>query len=477
MRKPILFAAYFLSFFVFRMAATQPGNHSVTLVTIDSNTRYQTVEGWGSSLCWWAHMVGRWDDARIDTLIDLFTSPDKLNMNIFRYNIGGGDDPTHVGGHMTKGKGKRAEMEGFKAGPDEPYNWDADAGQRNMLLKIKAKRSDAIFEAFSNSPPYWMTLSGCSAGNHNPREDNLNPRYEDAFCDYLVDVCSFYKNSYDITFRTLEPFNESTSAYWNYMGSQEGCHFAPETQARIIRKLHPKLVQSGLPTVLSVSDETNISSSIKVLKYFIKQGDILDKVGQFNTHTYEGTNKQRECLYTLVSGVQKRFWQSETGPMGLREPAKGLKNNLLLTQKLFDDMRHMKAEAWIDWQLMEENNDVWGLVRCNFDSQWYEILKNLYVRMQVTRFVKQGYVMVKTSSEGVLAAISPTGETLVVVVLNASDAAVPFAIKTDGFEPKTVTKYRTSNTENCEQIGCDEPIGGETSYEAPPLSVTTFVMQ
>ena len=289
MRKPILFAAYFLSFFVFRMAATQPGNHSVTLVTIDSNTRYQTVEGWGSSLCWRAHMVGRWDDARIDTLIELFTSPDKLNMNIFRYNIGGGDDPTHVGGHMTKGKGKRAEMEGFKAGPDEPYNWDADAGQRNILLKIKAKRSDAIFEAFSNSPPYWMTLSGCSAGNHNPRENNLNPRYEDSFCDYLVDVCSFYKNSYDITFRTLEPFNESTSAYWNYMGSQEGCHFAPETQARIIRKLHPKLVQSGLPTVLSVSDETNISSSIKVLKYFIKQGDILDKVGQFNTHTYQQT--------------------------------------------------------------------------------------------------------------------------------------------------------------------------------------------
>ena len=34
-------------------------------------------------------------------------------MNIFRYNIGGGDDPSHLDGHMVKGKGKRAEMEGF----------------------------------------------------------------------------------------------------------------------------------------------------------------------------------------------------------------------------------------------------------------------------------------------------------------------------------------------------------------------------
>ena len=67
------------------------------MVTIDPSKTYQTVEGWGSSLCWWAGQVGAWDQTKVNTIIDLFTNPDKLNMNIFRYNIGGGDDPARVG--------------------------------------------------------------------------------------------------------------------------------------------------------------------------------------------------------------------------------------------------------------------------------------------------------------------------------------------------------------------------------------------
>jgi O-glycosyl hydrolase len=477
MKKSIFLIALFAVSLIPRAIAIPPKSAVDIDVDIDVNTTQQTVEGWGSSLCWWAHMVGRWDDARIDTLIDLFTSPDKLNMNIFRYNIGGGDDPTHIGGHMTNGKGKRAEMEGFKAGINEPYHWDADAGQRNILLKIKAKRSDAIFEAFSNSPPYWMTISGCSAGNHNPYHDNLHPDNYDAFCTYLVDVCKHYSDRYGVTFRTLEPFNEPTSGYWKYMGSQEGCHFKPQSQIEVIRRLHPILLASALPTVISASDETSVADFNKVVKAYLKAGDVMDKVGQLNTHTYQATQKNRKEAHKLASLAGKPLWQSESGPMGLGEPAKGLKNNLLLTQKLFDDMRCMKPVAWIDWQLMEEHNDVWGLVRCNFETQWYEILKNFYVRMQVTRFIKQGYTIIETGSDKTLAAISPTGNEVVIVMLNTTESELPFAIKTIGFEPKTVTKYRTSNSENCLIISLNEPAQRETKYTAPPLSLTTFVFK
>ena len=80
-------------------------------ITIDKDNTWQTIEGWGSSLCWWAHMCGRWEEKKVDELLDLIISEDGLNMNIFRYNIGGGDDPTHADGHMVKGKGKRAEIE------------------------------------------------------------------------------------------------------------------------------------------------------------------------------------------------------------------------------------------------------------------------------------------------------------------------------------------------------------------------------
>ncbi len=54
--------------------------------------------------------IGQWENEEaIDAIVDSITSPDGLNMNIFRYNIGGGDDPSHLttettAGHMSWGR-------------------------------------------------------------------------------------------------------------------------------------------------------------------------------------------------------------------------------------------------------------------------------------------------------------------------------------------------------------------------------------
>ena len=125
-------------------------------------------------------MCGEWSDEKIDMLVDWMVSPTGLNWNIFRYNIGGGDDPDNAHcepHHMGKGKGLRAEMEGFQDKLNGPYHWERDKGQRKIMLKIKERRPDAIFEAFSNSAPWWMTYSGCCAGNKDPNKDNLKPEY------------------------------------------------------------------------------------------------------------------------------------------------------------------------------------------------------------------------------------------------------------------------------------------------------------
>lgn len=121
-------------------------------------------EGWGVSLCWWANVCGKWEESRVDSLVDWLTSPEGLNFRIFRYNIGGGEDPLNrhcTPHHMAGGKGLRAEMEGFKDSTSGQWRWERDSAQRRIMLKIRQKRPDAIFEAFSNSAPYYMTVSGC----------------------------------------------------------------------------------------------------------------------------------------------------------------------------------------------------------------------------------------------------------------------------------------------------------------------------
>ena len=275
----------------------------------------QHFDGWGVSLCWWAGQCGNWSDQKIDEIVSWMVSPTGLNYSHFRYNIGGGDDPENRNcdlHHMGRGKGLRAEMEGFKDSTNDVYHWDRDAAQRKILLKIKEKRPDAVFEAFSNSCPYYMTYSGCCSGNADGGKDNLKPEYYEEFAHYLVDVCKHYKDEYGIEFKTLEPFNESVTNFWYANGPQEGCHFDYESQIKFIKVLSPILAESGLNTIISAADETNVGLAVEGVKRYISAG--VDKlVGQWNTHTYSGNNVDRARFCQLAHQTGKPYWHGSTG--------------------------------------------------------------------------------------------------------------------------------------------------------------------
>ena len=445
---------------------------ATSVIRVNPAARQQTIEGWGVSLCWWANMCGKWDEDKIDDLVDMLSSPDKLNYNIFRYNIGGGDHPSHYNGHMCNGKGKRAEMEGFKPGENAAYDWTADAAQRKVMLKLRDARKDAIFEAFSNSAPYWMTYSGCSAGNKNAGSDNLKPAYYGQFSDYLIEVCKHYKDVYGIEFKTLEPFNEPNTNYWGENGGQEGCHFDPASQVSLLRVLYPKLKASGLKTVLSASDETSVPTAIGELQLFRKEGDIVPMLGQFNVHTYGGNIMEKVNLKDMVSETGLPFWMSETGAGG-----EGLQGNLNMAQRMFDDLNYLQPQAWVDWQFVEEANDQWCLVRGNFAKQSYNIVKNFYVRMQVTRFIKQGYTLLSTGRNDVLVAISPKGEEVVVVMLNTAKTEKEMLVDLSLLKTcDNAELYVTNSNYDCKNTGKLTITDGRLSYRMGGLEIATVVI-
>lgn len=439
------------------------------------NVPRQNVEGWGVSLCWWANMCGKWSDKKIDEIVKWLVSPTGLNYNVFRYNIGGGDDPnwTHcTEHHMGSGKGLRAEMEGFQDERGGEFHWDRDEAQRKIMLKIKEKRPDAIFEAFSNSAPWWMTVSGCVGGNKDAAKDNLDPAYYEDFAHYLVEVCKHYKEEYGIEFRTLEPFNESTSNYWPCSGSQEGCHFDAKSQVAFLRVLTPILQESGLSTVISASDESLVSQSLSAWNTYESMGG-LDMLQQWNTHTYGASNIARSQIGSLARAAGKTMWMSETGAAG-----QGISGNLAMSQRLFDDVRYIAPVSWVDWQYIEENNDQWCLVKGSFSNATYSRVKNYYVRAQVSRFIKQGYTVVPSLCEQSLAAVNPAGDTLVVVMLNNDVANVhrislPMT-KVNG----TILSYRTSNNENLSQVRTNFTLLSDSVIQVnmPNMSITTLLI-
>lgn len=441
--------------------------------------KLQQNEGAGVSLCFWANMCGKevWNDYYLDRLIDWLVDPEGLNLNLFRYNIGGGDDPQwkNCPEHhfVTTGKGERAEFESFKDGPGQPYVWTRDAAQRRVMLKIKEKRPDAVFEAFSNSAPWWMTVSGCCAGGPTVKDDNLKPEYYEEFARYLVDVCKHYKDEYGIEFKTLEPFNEPQAEYWAVGLSQEGCHFSPASQTAFLKVLAPILKQSGLNTKISASDETSILHSITDIKYFKKQG-VDNLVGQWNTHSYICDNRARSQYGNFTRAHGAPLWMSEYGPMNI---GTGLAGNLEVMQHRFNDINYLMPNAWFDWMYMDYEAQ-WSTVSCAYEHpQNAARLKNYYVHAQLSRFVKAGYFFLPSTSDKTVAAISPDGHELVIVAMND----LPYQAEHTVTLPFTevcgdIKSFVTETEKNLAQEGECSVNGNEIKFTVTPLSVQTLVI-
>lgn len=443
---------------------------------LDTTLQFQRLEGFGTSLCWWANMIGGWDEKKIDSILYLVCSPEGLNMRLFRFNIGGGDDPAHIGNHMCiKGAmGTRAEMPGYKSADHYPYDFTKDENQRKVLLKIKKIRPDAIFEAFSNSPPYWMTISGCSSGGFEGGS-NLKPEFRDGFLDYLLDVVEYYKKHFGIEFRTLEPFNESLADWWKYMGKQEGCHFIPEEQIYLIHQLYHKIQQRKVSISISSNDDSWADMFNQSMRVYKRDANVFKMLGQLNTHTYAGSVKDKDSIAALASEKGLRLWQSESGPGNLK--GNSFEIDLKMAKRIIEDLHHLKAVAWIDWQIYEEDNDIWCFFKGDFKKETFSVVKNYYVRKQFSKYIEEGSTVFGKPNENILSVLSPDHKKVVIVVVNSSgqwcgyNFYCPFTVKSEKV-------FLTNKTNDCVGLPVKNILSTENlSYLAQPFSVSTIILE
>ncbi|MCB9858206.1 MAG: alpha-L-arabinofuranosidase [Phycisphaerales bacterium] len=390
-------------------------------VTVSFNKSQPAFEGWGTSLCWWAHGVGDWPDDKLDELIDWIGNPETgLGYTIFRYNIGGGDDPTHH--HMRR----HADIPGFRAGPDVPYDWNADAKQRRVLEKLVARVDKPIVEAFSNSPPYWMTISGCASGNVGG-VSNLRPEMFDAFADYLADVVKHYRDERGITFRSVEPLNEPNAGWWTSGHNQEGCHFSTAEQGRIILALRRALDARGLREVqISASDANSIDGCLANMEAYDSR--TIEALGQINTHSYWGI--RRAALRKFAARHGKRLWQSESGPMQCRGDQ--MDAALFMAECIVNDLNGMQPAAWLEWQVVSEGN--WGCIHIDEETRELRKSPSFFAFSAFTRAVRPGDVLLDVAPAEVVAAYSSARKEIVVVAVNATKKRRAYRCRFKGLE-------------------------------------------
>lgn len=429
--------------------------------TVNANTQYQTFEGFGTTLSWWANGVGSWADPTRSALVDaLFApAPAGLGLTYARYNIGGGDCPTCNTIQYPHA------VPGYQLQSNGAFDWNADAEQRWVAQRAYAK--GAVFlEAHSNSPPWWMTVSGSSTGSTDATSSNMNDAYTgsgaNTFPSYLATVVGHFASSYGLTFRHVDPFNEPDTSWWKYGSTkQEGAAMTPAQEATIIQNLATLLPASSPKTSIAAMDGYNIDHTVSIFNGY--SAATKAAMTEVNTHTYEGS--QRTQLAAAAKAAGKRLVMSEWGSAETSGKS--------LSQQITNDIRNLKPAAWAIWQ-----PDWPTLMNIDYTNHTYSINKNYYIYANYTRYLKPGSVFIDINDGNSLATYEGRSKTLTIVTTNWGTAAVPVTYALSNFTSLggSAHGFRTSASQNLADIGTVAVSGGGFTASLPAGSVTTWVI-
>lgn len=449
-------------------------------------------EGWGTSLCWWANRVG-YSDSLAQKCADTFYGEDGLRLNIARFNIGGGDNPTHD--HITRTDSNMPGYTKYNNG-QVTYDWSADYNQRNVLRRcIQAAGDDMIVEMFSNSPPYYMTKSGCSSGGTDAGKNNLKDDCYDDFAEYLAEVSYHYKNEWGIDIQSITPTNEPYTNFWG-AGSpkQEGCHFdIGNSESTVILELQKSMKKRGMgDVIISASDETSIDTQIDAFKALSSEAK--SAVGRIDTHTYGGY--KRSELKDVALNAGKNLWMSEVDGNGTAgQNAGAMAPGLWLSQRITDDCNGLNASAWILWQVIDKHvcaagyngkkdsgmvdmtKGFWGTAVADHDKNEIVLSKKYYCFGQYTRYIRPGMTMLN-SAGNTLTAYDKDNDQLVIVAYNTSSGKSDMTFDLSQFDEcgTSAKAIRTSNYENWADAGKININNSSLSVSLEPNSVTTYIV-
>ncbi|TKH41394.1 hypothetical protein C1I60_18565 [Paenibacillus terrae] len=425
---------------------------------VDPSQQYQTIEGWGTSLAWWGKVVGSYSN-RDEYAEKMFSPTNGLGLNVIRYNIGGGENPS------SQYLEYRKAVPGYQPSQGG-YDWNADANQRYMLQAAKSYGVN-VFEAFANSAPYWMTISGSVSGAANG-VNNLKPEYYDDFADYLTEVVKHFHDEWGISFDTLTPLNEPISTWWKLGNDQEGMHFDRAEQNAILGQVQSSLTAKGLSTRLSAPEEYNLEDSTSSFAGYSPA--VKSAIAQINTHTYGGSN--RTALRNAATSDNKHLWTSEYGD--------GDASGLTMSRTILKDMRNMGASAWVYWQAVD-SAEGWGFfknVLNDTQTTSYTVNQKYYVMGNYSKFIRPGYKIIGMSDANTLAAYDAASGKLVLVTTNSesTDTTVTYDLSRFTSTGTSAQMFRTSSSENLKTLANIAVQDKKLTVTAKAGSVTTYVI-
>lgn len=456
-------------------------------------------EGWGCSLSWWAVYSAHWPEpARAEACRRLFSrTPDALGLSICRYNAGGTAPTADPAPYRPGGR--------VLAMLDRDGSWrpERDAAQISCLRLARRFGADR-FELFANSPPWWMLRSGSTRGGDGG-DENLEPRHERDYAEWLAETAARLEREADVRFASVAPFNEPSAWWWNAATSgQEGCRVSWPAQARVVGHLNEALRRRGVHALAACSDENGAHEAYNTLDWLTRPeggGLRAGAIGRLNVHAYHGWEWQERLRDLSAARGVSAVWMSEVTYREWGEPAyapNDMRCALPVSRSIVGDVRRLGCRGWVYWQPVEPLSFsltyryTYGFLQAAVDAgvPWggrtygpgdWVVARSYHVMMQFSRFVLPGFRVVRSGDDWTLAAHSPSGDRLVLVAHHDGDSPreLRYDLRRFARAGGTAAAWRTQNDDasgawECRAIPALPVRGGTLEVTLPPRSVTTY---
>lgn len=444
-------------------------------VTINTSTTYQVFEGFGEGTLdqFTPYWYGRYSTATLDGFLDkLYTlDDDGLGLEICRFIVPVGDAPSHhhMWGFMYSPNGQGpASFE-----PEEDiFDW---TGHDDIMWRIQgASDRNAKMWANWNSYPYWLTISGCTAGSTDGASNNLSTSNESRFIKHVCDVLAHFRDSWSIDFEYVSVVNECEANWWVAGGGFPGTAVSSNQTISLTSELKTQLNNYSLPGEIIAYDAA-------FLNYWWYLDNLLTSaiepdLSVLSVHQYHVSSGGLNAWASRAQTYNKSLWMTEWGDWENDGYGNGdfpHVQAMNYAAKIHESLNGLQANAWIIWETdFLFNTPVSGFVPR--ESYW--------TTAQYSRHVRPGMQRIYSSEDNsacyTTAWVDPVNtypsQTMALVTYNSGSTPVTITYDFSSLSPVEIKEIRqTSQTQGYENISFTQTSTSSFSITVPAESTTT----
>jgi O-glycosyl hydrolase len=416
--------------------------------TVDWNTVYQRIDGFGASSAW----QSSFSTAQYDMF---FSTNTGIGLSLLRNHI------VYAGStssNATPSTGEISIMQQAQARGATVWStpWTPAAG---------FKSTNDIYDGDQ------ATDGGLDGGSYLGAGNNItNLNYASQLANYVYSM----SNSYGVNIYAISVQNEPDADVTTY----EACQWTGGQIRDFVTNLYAALVAKGVgSTKIIIPESEHWSSDTALFTPTLNNPAAAADVSIIANHNYDGMNFETgdTTIPAALSVNGKALWETEVSTGDSYDGSIG--NGLYWGQRIYLFLTAAQANAWHYWWLISQNPDNEGLTDTSGNPA-----KRMYVLGQYSRFVRPGYYRIGASTTGnaLISAFNDanTGNFVIVALNNtSSDIIQTFNLTNFPGGVSLATPWITSATLSLSNQTPVTVSSSSFSYILPAMSAVTFVGQ